>query len=132
MYFHSIIVHSRSETLETSRSFQTIYIYSTWSSTWSNARGMTITFSGQYFYFKRIIRRSVMRKIMCRTRISSRAYYDFPILSGREEDIRGTESVCAHAERVDGWARWNRREQIDGKGWKSAKRPREKDTKQLY
>lgn len=27
MYFHSIIVHSRSETLETSRSFQTIYIY---------------------------------------------------------------------------------------------------------
>lgn len=131
MYSHSIIVHSRSETLETSRSFQTIYPFNVKFNR-SHARRITIIFSRQYFYFKRIIRRSVMHKIMCRTRISSRAYYNFPILSGREEEhIRGAESVCAHAERVDGWARWNRREQIDGKGWKSAKRPREKDTKQL-
>lgn len=38
-----------------------------------------------------------MRKIMCRTRISSRAYYDFPILSGREED--GEQNLCVHTQK---------------------------------
>lgn len=74
-----------------------------------------------------------MHKIMRRTRISARAYYDFPILSGREEDIEREQNLCVHTQKRS----MGERDEIEGNRLMARDesrlrgRERERDTKQL-